>query len=129
MEYVLNNWGKKTNSYKLKITTSSTYIVRLIVLSKYTPFIELQLKRWFNRRGIRRVVELDWWGSHGQEKYKITAVPAQNSRDHKGHMNTHNPGICLVIGFIFAMSDFSSNFPRQGKVFRHFHIGSAKNSF
>ena len=43
-----------------------------------TFFVPLGVKRWFNRRGIRRVVELDWWESHGQEKFKITAVPAQH---------------------------------------------------
>jgi len=41
-------------------------------------FVPLGIKRWFNRRGIRRVIELDWWESHGQGKYKITAVPAQH---------------------------------------------------
>jgi L-ascorbate metabolism protein UlaG (beta-lactamase superfamily) len=43
-----------------------------------TFFVPLGLKRWLKRRGIRRVVELDWWESHGQGKFKITAVPAQH---------------------------------------------------
>jgi N-acyl-phosphatidylethanolamine-hydrolysing phospholipase D len=41
-------------------------------------YVPLGLKRWFRRRGIRRVTELDWWESHNQGEFKITAVPAQH---------------------------------------------------
>jgi len=106
MEYDLPNWGKKANSNKLEKTTGSTYIVRLIVLSKYTPFIEIKLKRWFNRRGIRRMVELDWWESHGQEKFKITEYSrwshpeGHRSQFHSWCLNI-NP--CRVQFFLFQI--------------------------
>lgn len=36
------------------------------------------LSRWFSRRGIDRVIELDWWQSFEKEGHRITAVPAQH---------------------------------------------------
>jgi len=41
-------------------------------------FVPLGLKRWFTRRGIRHVTELDWGQSHVWQGMTFTAVPAQH---------------------------------------------------
>ncbi|CCJ71781.1 FIG00554567: hypothetical protein [Cronobacter condimenti 1330] len=38
----------------------------------------LDLKRWFIKRGINQVTELDWWESREWQGFQITAVPAQH---------------------------------------------------
>jgi L-ascorbate metabolism protein UlaG (beta-lactamase superfamily) len=43
-----------------------------------TFFVPLGLKAWFARLGIERVVELDWWESHGIAGMRVTAVPVQH---------------------------------------------------
>lgn len=40
--------------------------------------VPLKLKSWFERRGIKKVVELNWWETHKTPKCSITAVPAQH---------------------------------------------------
>jgi L-ascorbate metabolism protein UlaG (beta-lactamase superfamily) len=41
-------------------------------------FVPLGLKRWFTRRGVRHVTELDWWQALTWNGLVITAVPAQH---------------------------------------------------
>lgn len=41
-------------------------------------FVPLGLKRWFTRRGIDEVVELDWWEGTTHKGLRITALPAQH---------------------------------------------------
>ena len=43
-----------------------------------TFIVPLKLKSWFLDLGISRVIELDWWESHQENKISITAVPAQH---------------------------------------------------
>jgi N-acyl-phosphatidylethanolamine-hydrolysing phospholipase D len=48
-----------------------------------TWFTPLGYRRWFYRRGVRRVVELDWWQEavtepHGEAAARITALPARH---------------------------------------------------
>ncbi|MDH4232630.1 MAG: MBL fold metallo-hydrolase [Nitrospirota bacterium] len=40
--------------------------------------VPLKLKEWFTRRGIERVVELDWWDEHRTGKATVIAVPVQH---------------------------------------------------
>jgi len=40
--------------------------------------VPLGLADWFRRRGIERVVELDWWQSHALAGLEIVLVPAQH---------------------------------------------------
>jgi N-acyl-phosphatidylethanolamine-hydrolysing phospholipase D len=51
-------------------------------LHTFHPQIEwivpLGLKRWFKKRGIEKVVELNWWETHPLSNCKVTAVPAQH---------------------------------------------------
>ncbi len=41
-------------------------------------FVPVGLGTWFRRRGIRRVVERDWWQSHELNGITLTAVPARH---------------------------------------------------
>nr|WP_318381350.1 MBL fold metallo-hydrolase [uncultured Enterobacter sp.] len=43
-----------------------------------TLFVPLGLGRWCRRRGVRHIVELDWWQDADVNGIKITAVPAQH---------------------------------------------------
>ncbi|WP_312073864.1 MBL fold metallo-hydrolase [Atlantibacter sp.] len=43
-----------------------------------TWFVPLGLKAWFIRRGITRVVELDWWQAFTHNGLVYTAIPAQH---------------------------------------------------
>jgi L-ascorbate metabolism protein UlaG (beta-lactamase superfamily) len=36
------------------------------------------LARWFEKRGLKRVVEMDWWQEHEVDGVKITFVPSQH---------------------------------------------------
>ncbi len=40
--------------------------------------VPLGVKKWFQRRGIRNVVELGWWESFTKESMTISATPAQH---------------------------------------------------
>lgn len=40
--------------------------------------LPLGLSRWFTRRGIERVRELNWWEGHSSSAFSVTAVPAQH---------------------------------------------------
>ncbi|MCE4539470.1 MBL fold metallo-hydrolase [Pelomonas sp. P7] len=40
--------------------------------------VPLGLADWFRRRGIERVVELDWWQSHGLDGLELVLVPARH---------------------------------------------------
>ena len=40
--------------------------------------VPLGLQKWFHQRGLRRVVELDWWQSHTLAGVEIFLVPAQH---------------------------------------------------
>jgi L-ascorbate metabolism protein UlaG (beta-lactamase superfamily) len=44
-----------------------------------TFFVPLGLKEWLADRGVRDVVELDWWQSHPFRRLTVVATPAQHS--------------------------------------------------
>jgi len=41
-------------------------------------FVPLGFRSWFEKRGIHRVVELDWWDCRKADGLEITAVPVQH---------------------------------------------------
>ncbi|MFO8085046.1 MAG: MBL fold metallo-hydrolase [Desulfobacterales bacterium] len=41
-------------------------------------FVPLGLKKWFAKRGITRVIELDWWDNKAIDNFTITATPVQH---------------------------------------------------
>jgi len=43
-----------------------------------TYYVPLGFRDWFEARGIRRVVELDWWQSETEGGMTVTAVPMQH---------------------------------------------------
>lgn len=45
---------------------------------KTTFFVPLGLKTWFEKLGINRVIELDWWDQHDERDLEIIAVPVQH---------------------------------------------------
>jgi L-ascorbate metabolism protein UlaG (beta-lactamase superfamily) len=46
--------------------------------------VPLGMKKWFQKRGIGNVAELDWWEDHGLGTLRIIAVPMQ-------HWSKRNP--------------------------------------
>ena len=58
--------------------------------------VPLGLKRWFERRGITQVTELDWWQDTTLQGAKITAVPAQ----HFSGRSVHDRNATLWCGFV-----------------------------
>lgn len=57
-----------------------TTVRRLAAQSSGSPrfFVPLGLKAWFAGRGIRNVVELDWWQSASHAGLRFTFTPAQH---------------------------------------------------
>ncbi|MGE5624828.1 MAG: MBL fold metallo-hydrolase [Bacillota bacterium] len=41
-------------------------------------YVPMGLARWFERRGVRHIHELDWWQKHGYQDLEIHCVPAQH---------------------------------------------------
>jgi L-ascorbate metabolism protein UlaG (beta-lactamase superfamily) len=41
-------------------------------------YVPLGLKNWFAIRGVRKVIEMDWWDQHHDGELEITAVPVQH---------------------------------------------------
>lgn len=58
--------------------------------------VPLGLKAWFARRGITRVVELDWWQSAEVHGVNVTAVPAQ----HFSGRGVHDRNATLWCGYV-----------------------------
>jgi len=51
----------------------------MLALSREVPVVvPLRLGRWFERRGFRRVVELDWWQGLALGTLRVTLVPARH---------------------------------------------------
>lgn len=40
--------------------------------------VPLGLKKWFRKRGAKRITELDWWETHSYKEMRLTAVPARH---------------------------------------------------
>jgi hypothetical protein len=47
-------------------------------------YVPLGLKRWFTRRGVTNVTELDWWQStqHTRSRHAADASPTAGSQEH-----------------------------------------------
>jgi len=70
-------------------------------------FVPLGLKRWFRRRGITTVTELDWWESRRFDTLEVTCVPARHwsQRGPPGRNRTLWAGWAVRAGnlrFLFA---------------------------
>lgn len=54
-------------------------VIALAARNSETLFlVPLGLKRWFDKRGIKTVVELDWWQSHQVRQVTFTFTPTQH---------------------------------------------------
>ncbi len=54
-------------------------VVALATRNSNTIFlVPLGVKTWFERRGIKSVVELDWWQSHRVQQVEFTFTPTQH---------------------------------------------------
>jgi N-acyl-phosphatidylethanolamine-hydrolysing phospholipase D len=40
--------------------------------------VPLNVRRWFTTRGIRNVIECDWWDTHAEKGMRFHCVPAQH---------------------------------------------------
>ena len=65
-----------------------------------TFVVALGLARWFRRRGIHRVIELDWWHQAEVQGSRITAVPVQ----HFSGRGAHDRNATLWCGFIVELA-------------------------
>jgi N-acyl-phosphatidylethanolamine-hydrolysing phospholipase D len=63
--------------------------------------VPLGLKKWFARRGMHKVVELDWWRHAELRNIKVTAVPAQ----HFSGRGAHDRNTTLWCGFVVEAGD------------------------
>ncbi|HZP11179.1 MAG TPA: MBL fold metallo-hydrolase [Nevskiaceae bacterium] len=85
--------------------------------------VPLGLKRWFLRRGIRNVVELDLWDSAEIRGLKIHCVPVQ----HFSGRGAHDRNATLWCGFVVEMSDgYKLFFAGDTGYSRDFHDIGAK---
>jgi N-acyl-phosphatidylethanolamine-hydrolysing phospholipase D len=62
--------------------------------------VALGLAQWFRRRGMRNVVELDWWQEAQAINAKITAVPVQ----HFSGRGAHDRNATLWCGFVIEIA-------------------------
>ena len=62
--------------------------------------VPLGLRRWFEKRGIERVVELDWWQSTEFGALRVHAVPAQ----HFSGRVAHDRNRSLWCGFVYEIA-------------------------
>jgi L-ascorbate metabolism protein UlaG (beta-lactamase superfamily) len=65
-------------------------------------FVPLGLKKWFQRRGINRVIEMDWWDQHAEGSLEITAVPVQ----HWSKRSFFSRNKTLWAGWVIQSGDF-----------------------
>jgi L-ascorbate metabolism protein UlaG (beta-lactamase superfamily) len=68
-----------------------------------TFFVPLGLKKWFERRGISRVFELDWWDHHEEGDFRVTAVPVQ----HWSKRSLFSQNNTLWAGWVVESPNFS----------------------
>lgn len=64
--------------------------------------VPLKLGEWFKEKGIRNIIELDWWQSQNHERYSITSVPMQ-------HWSKRNPFVrndTLWAGWVINVAGF-----------------------
>lgn len=64
--------------------------------------VPLKLKSWFEKRGAKSVIELDWWQSRTQETFKVTALPVQ----HWSKRNVFTENDTLWAGWLLEIKGF-----------------------
>ncbi len=80
-------------------------------------FVPLGLKKWFSKRGIARVVEMDWWENKVLENFSITAVPVQ----HWSKRNLLSKNRTLWAGWVIEAHDFRFFFSGDSGYCPHFN--------
>ena len=79
-------------------------------------FVPLGLKKWFNKRGITRVFEMDWWDKTQMENFTITAVPVQ----HWSKRSPFSKNQTLWAGWVIEIPDFRFFFAGDSGYCPHF---------
>ena len=95
-----------------------------------TFYVPLGLKEWFNKRGITRVVEMDWWDRSVNEELILTAVPVQ----HWSKRAVFSKNQTLWSGWVLESPDFKfifvgdsgycPHFKEIGKRFKNFDLAA-----
>ena len=94
--------------------------------SRTTFFVPLGLKRWFRKRGVDRVVEMDWWERHQVGPLEIIAVPVQ----HWSKRGLFGRNQNLWAGWAIRSEDFSFFFAGDSGYTPHFkEIGQSLGFF
>jgi L-ascorbate metabolism protein UlaG (beta-lactamase superfamily) len=65
-------------------------------------FVPLGLEKWFQKLGVRRVIELDWWMQHVEQDFTITAVPVH----HWSKRSIFSRNQTLWSGWVIQAPDF-----------------------
>lgn len=79
-------------------------------------FVPLGLKQWFNKRGITKVFEMDWWENTQMENFSITAVPVQ----HWSKRSLFSKNRTLWAGWVLEVPDFRFFFAGDSGYCPHF---------
>lgn len=79
-------------------------------------FVPLGLKKWFNKRGITRVFEMDWWDETQMENFTITAVPVQ----HWSKRSPFSKNRTLWAGWVIEVPNFRFFFAGDSGYCPHF---------
>lgn len=79
-------------------------------------FVPLGLKKWFEKRGVRRVFELDWWDAHNEGDFKIIAVPIR----HWSKRGLFDRNKTLWAGWVIASDSFRFFFAGDSGYTPHF---------
>lgn len=79
-------------------------------------FVPLGFKKWFNKRGITRVFEMDWWDETQMENFTITAVPVQ----HWSKRSPFSKNRTLWAGWVIEVPNFRFFFAGDSGYCPHF---------
>jgi len=81
-----------------------------------TFYVPLGLKRWFECRGITRVVEMDWWRRQADGPLEIVSVPVQ----HWSKRSLFSRNKSLWAGWVIRSNNFSFFFAGDSGYTPHF---------
>jgi N-acyl-phosphatidylethanolamine-hydrolysing phospholipase D len=79
-------------------------------------FVPLGLQKWFNKRGITRVFEMDWWDNTQMNDFSLTAVPVQ----HWSKRSPFSRNRTLWAGWVVEVADFRFFFAGDSGYCPHF---------
>jgi N-acyl-phosphatidylethanolamine-hydrolysing phospholipase D len=79
-------------------------------------FVPLGLQKWFNKRGITRVFEMDWWDNTRIDNFSVTAVPVQ----HWSKRGIISARQTLWAGWVIEVADFRFFFAGDSGYCPHF---------